>query len=327
MLPRHLFRVGLALSVLGGLLTVGHLLTEPSDAVTANPLAVRPFYSDPDDPAGRAMAATPSSAAAIAVIARTPQARWFTESTPTQSVAEAVRDYVTAGSGAGATPVMVVYAIPGRDCGGFAAGGFAAGALYSAWIQQVVVGLADRPAAVIVEPDAVTSTDCLDPAARTKRQLLLRDAVRRLSADSLASIYLDGGHSRWLSAEQLAVRLRQAGVESARGFSLNVSNFFTTDEEVGYGEAVSGLLGGKHYVIDTSRNGAGPAPDGPLNWCNPPGRALGATPTVHTAGSHADAYLWIKNPGASDGPCDRGEPRSGVWFNDYAVGLVQRTER
>ena len=48
---------------------------------------------------------------------------------------------------------------------------------------------------------------------------------------------------------------------------------------------------GAHYVIDTSRNGAGPAPEHPLSWCNPAGRALGTPPTTDTAGAHADAYL------------------------------------
>src|SRR5664279_2548897 len=70
-----------------------------------------------------------------------------------------------------------------------------------------------------------------------------------------------------------------------------------------------GLLGGVHYIIDTSRNGLGPAPDGALNWCNPPGRALGALPTAVTAGTHSDAYLWIKRPGESDGACHPGERR------------------
>ena len=35
---------------------------------------------------------------------------------------------------------------------------------------------------------------------------------------------------------EMASRLGQAGVERARGFSLNVANFFTTEEEIGYGE-------------------------------------------------------------------------------------------
>jgi endoglucanase len=43
---------------------------------------------------------------------------------------------------------------------------------------------------------------------------------------------------------------------------------------------MSYLVGGKHFIIDTSRNGLGPAPDG--SWCNPPGRALGPKPTADT---------------------------------------------
>jgi endoglucanase len=75
-------------------------------------------------------------------------------------------------------------------------------------------------------------------------------------------------------------------------------------------------------VIDTSRNGAGPAPDSPLNWCNPSGRALGTPPTAETGGAHADAYLWIKRPGESDGTCDSGDPPAGTFVNQYAIDLA-----
>ena len=34
----------------------------------------------------------------------------------------------------------------------------------------------------------------------------------------------------------------------------------------------------------------------------------GVAPTTATAGEHADAYLWVKRPGESDGSCNRGEP-------------------
>ena len=83
----------------------------------------------------------------------------------------------------------------------------------------------------------------------------------------------------------MADRLNKAGVGHARGFSLNVANFFTTEDEIGYGEAISGLTNGSHYVIDTSRNGAGPAPASKLDWCNPGGRALGTPPTTATGGA------------------------------------------
>ena len=67
-----------------------------------------------------------------------------------------------------------------------------------------------------------------------------------------------------------------------------------------------------HFVVDTSRNGQGPwtppagiYPD-PQDWCNPPGRGLGIRPTTATGDPLADAYLWVKVPGESDGQCSRG---------------------
>ena len=45
--------------------------------------------------------------------------------------------------------------------------------------------------------------------------------------------------------------------------------------------------------------------------------------TGQAAGAHADAYLWIKHPGESDGPCDRGDPRSGLFMAPYAIDLAR----
>lgn len=211
---------------------------------------------------------------------------------------------------------------PHRDCGSYASGGFATGTDYRGWIDAVASGLGSSPATIIVEPDALAMADCLSPDQRQERFDLVRYAVDTLTRDPAAAVYVDAGHSRWLSAEAMAARLNDVGVGRARAFSLNVSNFYTTDEEIGYGEAISGLTNGSHYVIDTSRNGAGPAPDAPLNWCNPSGRALGAPPTTATAGAHADAYLWIKRPGESDGTCGRGEPQAGRFVSQYAIDLA-----
>jgi endoglucanase len=47
----------------------------------------------------------------------------------------------------------------------------------------------------------------------------------------------------------------------ADGFTLNHSNFFRTADNVAYGKKVSALIGGKHFVVDTSRNGLGPTTD------------------------------------------------------------------
>jgi len=57
-------------------------------------------------------------------------------------------------------------------------------------------------------------------------------------------------------------------------------------------------------------------------------RCTGATPAAgHWAshpprrqrGPHADAYLWVKRPGESDGSCGRGEPGAGTFVNQYAI--------
>jgi endoglucanase len=59
-----------------------------------------------------------------------------------------------------------------------------------------------------------------------------------------------------------------AGVSAARGFSLNVSNFYSTAAEESCGNRIGRLLHGAHYVIDTSQNGLATA----KTWCNRQGR-------------------------------------------------------
>ncbi|HLR98223.1 glycoside hydrolase family 6 protein [Mycolicibacillus parakoreensis] len=288
-----------------------------------NPLAGRPFYVDPASEARAAARAVDPPSPELTAIADTPQAYWLDQAFAASTVADTVAGYTGAAAEAGAMPVLALYAIPHRDCGSYAAGGFATGEDYRGWIDAIGAGLGGNPATIIVEPDAIAMADCLPDDQRAERFALLRYAVQTLSADPAAVVYLDGGHSRWLGAEDLAGRLAQAGIEGARGFSLNVTNYYTTEEQIDYGETVSGLTGGTHYVVDTSRNGAGPAPEHPLNWCNPDGRALGVAPTTATAGAHADAYLWIKRVGESDGGCDRGEPAAGLFVNDYAIDLAR----
>lgn len=313
----------------GGIFAVSQ---NSSSAVSApysapSPFAARGLYVDPNSWAAWGMVAYPSTAKQVKVIATTPQARWFGDELTGAPLSASVNNYVSGASQAGKLPVLVTYAIPHRDCGGYSSGGAANASSYAAWIRAFRAGIGRRPAVVILEPDAVTSADCLPAAGQQERLAMLQDAVNQLTSDSTTSVYIDGGHSRWLSASDLATRLRMVGVAKTRGFSLNVSNFFSTSEETQYGETVSKLLGGARYVVDTSRNGNGPAPDAPLNWCNPSGRALGSAPSAITGAQHADALLWIKRPGESDGDCGRGDPVSGHWFNSYAVALVNNAGR
>ena len=288
-----------------------------------NPLAGKPFYVDPISRAMTAAKNADPPSPELTAIANTPQAYWLDHAFPAATVTNTVSRYAGAAQAAGATPIFAIYAIPYRDCGSFAAGGFSSAAGYRGWIDSIAAGLGSMPAAIILEPDALAMADCLSADQRQERFDLISYAVDSLTRNPAATVYIDGGHSRWVSAEVMADRLNTVGVSKARGFSLNITNYYTTEEQIGYGEMISGLTGGSHYVIDTSRNGAGPLPDAPLSWCNPRGRALGAQPTTDTAGAHADAYLWLKRVGESDGSCDRGDPQAGAFINQFAIELVR----
>ncbi|MBZ4557716.1 1,4-beta-glucanase [Mycobacterium avium subsp. hominissuis] len=287
-------------------------------AADGNPLAGAPFYVNPNSAAMRAAQSADPPSPELTTIANTPQAYWIVPG----GSAGTVGKYTGDANAAGAIPVLAIYGIPHRDCGSFAAGGMATADDYRGWIDGIASGVGASRVAIVVEPDALAMADCLSADQRQERYDLVRYAVDTLTRNPNAAVYVDAGHLRWHSPEDMAARLNQAGVAHARGFSVNTANFYTTEDEIGYGEAISGLTNGSHYVIDTSRNGAGPAPDSDLNWCNPSGRALGTPPTAATAGAHADAYLWIKRPGESDGSCGKGDPPAGNFVNQYAIDLV-----
>jgi endoglucanase len=295
-------------------------LAAPATA-SGNPFVGRKLYVDPNSPAAQQAAAwrttRPADAAEIDEIAGSPQAQWFGDWN--HDVAAAVNAHVSAAAAAGRWALLVAYNIPQRDCGGLSAGGAAD---YRGWIREFARGIGSRAAAVVLEPDALAGLDCLSAADRDGRLALLRDAVAVLRATPGVEVYVDAGHSAWHPVATIADRLRRADIARATGFALNVSNFQTTASELAYGRQLAAQLGGKHFVIDTGRNGLGPAPAG--EWCNPSGRALGPRPTTLTGDWLADAFLWIKQPGLSDGPCNGG-PAAGAWWADYALGLARRS--
>jgi endoglucanase len=251
-------------------------------------------------------------------IAAHPQAQWFNGWST--DIRRDVSAAVSAVTSAGAVPVLVAYNIPQRDCGKLSAGGASIDG-YASWIAEFANGLAGRKAVVILEPDALAQLNCLSEADQATRINLIQYAVQTLRAQG-GLVYLDGGNASWRSASDMASRLIRANVAAADGFVLNVSNFQYTSTSIAYGKSISSRIGGKHFLIDTGRNGLGPTADNA--WCNPAGRALGPAPTTSTADAVVDAYLWIKTPGESDGACGTA-PAAGTWWADYALGLAQRS--
>jgi endoglucanase len=279
-----------------------------------------PFYTDPNNDATNYATANPnvSQVSLIEREGQTPVADWF--GGWNSDVKTAASSYVTAAASANATPVLILYNIPDRDCGGYSAGGAEDENTYLSWVQQVADGIGNNPAVVILEPDALAGLDCLSTTDQQTRYAELSQAVAILKANTNTYVYLDAGHPGWQTPAVMAKRLQAADIAGADGFSLNVSNFVSTAANETYGDQISSLVDGKHYVIDTSRNGNGASSDG--EWCNPSGMALGQQPTTDTNDSLVDAYIWAKGPWGSDGPCNGG-PAAGQDFWSYAIQLAE----
>jgi endoglucanase len=368
------------------------------------------FYVPPPDPGAIQQvkmllrSGDTKDAVGIARMVTTPQAVWFTGGTPAQ-VRRDVSRTVRAATRQHAVPVLVAYNLPFRDCAQYSAGGATDTHAYLQWIAAFAAGIGGRPAVVILEPDGLGiipnnidingNPEWCQPdapgATPAERYRALNAAVDRLTVHRATRVYLDGTHSAWLGVGDIAQRLVKAGVQRARGFFLNVSNFQTTSRQLTYGTWISECIayatnpadGGRrlgrfadcasqyypadpndestwyktdawyaanlggaiprtHFVVDTSRNGRGPweAPaDHPAGdpevWCNPPDRGLGLRPTTRTGNRLADAFLWIKTPGQSDGQCHRWttgpidpvrgvvDPPAGAWFPQLALELVR----
>lgn len=296
---------------------------------SANPFANAHFYVDPYSNAKQTADSWRSSRPADAVemdkIAKQPQADWF--GSWHSDIYTAVNSRATTITNAGALPVFVAYNIPFRDCGGYSSGGAATPDDYRTWITNFANGIGSRRAVVVLEPDALAALGCLSTTDQQVRMELIKYAVQTLKAKGNIAVYIDAGHSRWQSASTMIGRLKSAGIDIADGFSLNVSNYIWSSELRTYGEEISAGVAGKHFVIDTSRNGQGPNGE----WCNPLGRGLGSSATASTGAPLVDAFFWIKRPGESDGGCNGG-PSAGKWWAEssdanhaHALGLAKRS--
>ncbi len=290
-----------------------------------NPLDGETLWTNPSSPAARAQQALAengddSTAAAVADIASVPTATWLGGEDDTRAKASKI---TSAAEERGEVPVLVAYNLPERDCGQYSSGGAASPEEYREWTRELVAGIGDRPAVVVLEPDAIAHAldGCDGSPEAMERYPLLAEAVAAYAEAPNALVYIDAGNASWIEdTGKLAGALRDSGVEDAAGFALNVSNFEPTDTSYDYGTSVSDELGGEtHFVIDTSRNG-GPVEAG--DWCNPMSARLGEEPTTATDRPLLDALLWVKQPGDSDGTCNGGPP-AGDWWQEYADTLLE----
>src|SRR3954452_16827871 len=186
-----------------------------------------------------------ADAALVSALAATPHGVWIVGGSPNDARVLAQKT-VNRAAGKNELPVLVAYNIPGRDCSGFSAGGATDLASYEAWIDGIAAGIGDRPAIVILEPDGLgllPQANCGSAQfTDADRFAELNHAVDTLGHGAATRVYLDATHSAWMSVGDIAGRLAQAGVPGAAGFSLNVSNYQYTPNEVFYGTWISDCI-------------------------------------------------------------------------------------
>lgn len=258
----------------------------------------------------------------VRLIAETSSATWLGEWN--ENIYSDVKSILQQAESTGSIPVLAIYRLFLRDETRRRAPTLAQVVGYKRWIQQLALALEHHKAIIILEPNALSMID--EGMPREWQEFYfdaLRFAVATLSRLPQALVYLDAGHAFWRKPVDMAILLARTGIDFVQGFAVNVSHFIDTQMSHAYGSEISGLLGGKPFVIDTSRNGVGIRD--PENWCNPKGVGLGPLPRLNPRLARVDAFLWVKPPGESDGSSVADQPSDGIWWMDHAIQLGQHS--
>jgi len=306
-------------------------LALPAAPGAADPLLGATFFVDPESEVAQAARRYP----ALKMISTEPGTARFGSFSfgrnGVPNISTAVSRYLTRATveEPGTVPLIATYRIVHGLCG-HASDSRADVASYKGFIDGFSKGIGSYRAVLFLEIDSIITMPCLSRHGQAVREQELQYAINTLTANCPhLVIYLDAGAADALSARQAARFLRRSGVAKIQGFFLNATHFDWTSNEIRYGEEISALTGGKHFVVNTGTNGRGPLrpPDivhqGNEVLCNPPGRGLGPVPTAETGYAGVDMFAWTTNPGESGGPCRSGAPNTGVFWPAYALSLVR----
>ena len=337
----------LVAGIAGLLAATPALASAPAQATSATPSApnpltgVRAFVDRRDGLAAvaarRLRRSHPRQARMLGVIAREPDTERWGNWTPVSQVGPQVSAYLTraAAESPGSVPELSTYWIVDPRlthpaCGHYSDTAARASA-YDQWVTNFARGIGDRRAIVFLEVDSLITVNCLSHHGVQVRLQELHAAFDALSHDPHVVVYTDAGAADALNASRAARLLRRAGISEIQGFFLNATHFDWTRKEIRYGEKISRMTGGKHFVVNTAMNGRGPVipsdrvHDGNENLCSPPGRGLGPLPTFNTGFRRVDALAWIAYPGRSSG-CGAGAPPTGVFWVARALSLVRHSD-
>jgi endoglucanase len=306
----------------------------PATPANDNPLSGATFFVDPQSAAAQAAQQYP----AIETIAREPGAERFGSfsygSNGVPNIQTAVSAYLSRAQveQPGTVPLMSTYQLVKGHCGHWADPPSTVAA-YHSFIDGFAAGVGSYRAVLFLEMDSIITMPCLSQHGQAVREAELRYAINTLTANCPhLVIYMDSGAADALPARLAAKFLRASGVAKIQGFFLNSTHYDWTSNEIRYGEQISRMTGGKHFVVNTGENGRGPlrprdiVHQGMEVLCNPPGRGLGPLPTTSTGYPNVDAFAWMSRPGESGGACRPGAPPTAVYWPAYALMLVRNAD-
>ncbi|PZS14792.1 MAG: hypothetical protein DLM64_01015, partial [Solirubrobacterales bacterium] len=206
----------------------------------------------------------------------------------------------------------------------------AAGPTFRRRVDEVAAATGTRAAVYLLELDAIGTSQCMAHThALGDWEADLRYEVDKISALPHTVVYLEAGYSDSNSPSYTAKVLNASGVRRIRGFFTNDTHENWTINEINWGQKVSRLTHGAHFIVNTANNGRGPLrPRNRVKYgnellCNPPGRGLGPPPTTITGFKSVDAFLWTSPPGNSSGSCHGGPP-AGTFWPAKAIGEASR---
>ncbi len=188
-------------------------------------------------------------------------------------------------------------------------------------INEMVQGIENRPAVMLLELDAIGSSSCLvRNGGLAEWENDMRYEINAVSSLPHTVVYIEGGYSDSNTPGYTAQVLNAVGVQHIRGFFTNDTHLNWTANEIRWGLKVSALTGGAHFIINTADNGHGPllnphpVKQGIEDLCNPPGRGAGIPTTTDTGNQAIDSFMWVHVPGTSSGTCNGGTPAGTFWL-------------
>jgi endoglucanase len=298
---------------------------------STDPLVGATFFVDPESEPAHAARSNP----ALKMISNQPGTARFGSFSfghnGVPNIATAVSRYLTRASvqSPGTVPLIATYRLLHGLCGR-ASDSRGDVASYEGFIDGFAQGIGSYRAVLFLEMDSIITMPCMSRHGKAVREQELQYAINKLTANCpQLVIYLDAGAADALSPQAAARYLRRSGVSKIQGFFLNATHFDWTSKEMKFGEKISRLTGGKHFVVNTGENGRGPlrpqdiVHQGNEVLCNPPGRGLGPLPTANTGYANVDMFAWTSNPGESGGKCRPGAPATGDYWPAYALTLLR----